>query len=120
MNKNELRKIKIYNEYGYGMGNVLIYYSPAGTSRLGGISSWMVYKKDVKLSEQWYNYGRKSFIVMTREDKQKTLEEAIEFAKKTFGIKEFEKTPFGGYMEKEFVIKRNKELKERLKELKIQ
>jgi hypothetical protein len=117
MNKNELRKIKIYNEYGYGLGNVLIYYAPARTTRMG-ISSWEVYKEGVKLSTQWYNHGRKSFIVMRREDKQKILEEAVNFAKETFNIKEFEKTPFGGYMEKEFVEKRNKELKEQLKELK--
>jgi hypothetical protein len=116
-----LRSLRIFNEWDYAKGEVFISYTPNGDYRSMQVPEWKVTKGEEKTDDSerspWYNYGRKTFVVMGREDKAPKLEEAKAYASAKYGIKEWAKTPYGSWMEAEFVKRRNAELKKRLKEL---
>ncbi len=63
----------------------------------------------------WMDYGNKTVSVSCRERKQVVLEELMKWAGDRYGIKEWAKTPYGSYMDAEFVKRRIAELKDQSK-----
>lgn len=59
----------------------------------------------------WYHYGNKAFKVLNRHDKQAQLDKAKAWAFTKYGITEWARTPYGSWMEAEFVKQRTAELK---------
>jgi hypothetical protein len=115
----QLKQLKIYNSYDYaGKGQVYISYTCSGGG-LGKVRVWQVIRPGFKTDPEasWYDYGCKTFVVFGKVDKQEKLEEAIKWATLKYEINVWIKSPYGDWMDKEFVQKRNKELKAQLKEL---
>ena len=116
------RTIRIFNEYNFADDQPYVSYTPNGDSRSMQVSQWSIIKgeerTDDNLSAPWYDYGRKTFVVMGREDKATKLEAAKAYASEKYGIKEWAKTPYGSWMDAEFVKARTKELKQALADAK--
>ena len=108
-------KVKIYNRYEYAKDNPFIGYrtqDPAGWRSSG----WLLIYPNHKFKDaHWQNDGGLSFTNRGRDDKQEKLLEAQAKFIEIFGTTEFSKTPFGSWMYKKFVEKRNKEIEEMLK-----
>lgn len=91
----------------YGNEPYVVYY-PRQIGRGGSSPRWAARKADKNLSEAWYDYGARTFLVWN--DKKKALAEAQAFVTDKFGVKEFARDPFGGYGEANFVKARIKEI----------
>ncbi len=96
---------------------VYIYYVPY-SSMSAGSQGWHVYSPyfNTAPDSAWYNHGKKVFYVLDKDDKKEQFEAAKKWATKKYKIKEWIRSPFGAYMDKEFTKKRIKELKQLLKE----
>lgn len=111
LTKKILAEIGIYNPHNYANGNLYIEYIGGDNGRLTAhYPYWRAWQEGKKFSEHWADYGAYKLSVVSRYHKESVLEEIMEWAEQTCGIKEWEKTPFGTYMEKSFVEKRNKEI----------
>jgi hypothetical protein len=115
--KEQLRSVKIYNEYGYANKNPYITYRTQDNGRGGHCAAWMIcYPGHSFKNVPFYDYGNLAFNVFDpKKDKASELLKAQEKFKELYQVTELVKTPFGGWMSKEFVEARNKEIKEMLK-----
>jgi hypothetical protein len=110
----QLRSVGIVNPWQFaGRGNVYIDYTPANNGRGGRSARWQVTRPGFRTDPNgaWYNNGHKTFWVYSRADKEPKLFEAKAWASERYGIKEWARTPFGSWMDAEFVKKRLAELK---------
>ena len=115
----QLKKLNIYNSYSYaGKGNVFINYTGKGDYRSYQSPQFQIIRPGYQTDPDspWYNNGNKTFLVFGK-TKPETLEEAKKWASERYEIKEWEKTPYGSWMDKTFVKNHNKELKKQLKEM---
>ncbi len=113
--KKELLKIleeqRIFNSWEFaGKGNVYI-------TRISRDNKWhraqfKVIRPGFKTdpNAHWMDDGCKVFYLSGRDKFQETLKEAQDWAGEKYGIKEWVKTPFGDWMDKEFVEVRLNEL----------
>lgn len=118
----QLREVGICNPHNFaGHGNVYIDYHPNDYGRGGRGARWVVARPGFKAYAEapWYDYGCKTFLVSGSgshtENKARKLEEAKQWASEKYGIKEWAKTPFGTWMDANFVKTRLAELKESIK-----
>ena len=74
-------------------------YRPAEYGRASNSAAWQVvhigYLTDPK--GHWRDNGHKTFTVYRREEKEAKLKEAIAWASKRYGIKEWERDPWGDW-----------------------
>jgi hypothetical protein len=119
--KKILRELKIYNPYMYAGNNPYIDYRAQDFGRGGhGSAAWMITYPGRAFKEAfWRDNGSLAITVFNIKDKKEKLLEAQEKFKSIFHNEEFLVTPFGTWMDKIFVEKRNKELELQLKELKV-
>jgi hypothetical protein len=110
------RTIGIINDYDFaGHGNVYI-CRVTGGNRFISISSWQVVRPGYITKPRGNAFdAHQSFTIYGRGDNIPALERAKEWASKRYGIKEWAKTPFGSWVDADFVKKRTAELKEKLK-----
>ena len=105
LTKAMCREVKIFNSYQYAKGKPFLFYS-AG--------KWEIYPDKDKPFENvpYYDHGAKAFIVFCpiAINRPIVLEEAKRFLIEYAGIKELAKTPFGDFMDVEFIKVRNEEL----------
>ena len=112
--KELCRKIKIFNNYDYSNGEFYISYVPAQHGMMTRYAYWGGFQNKKSFSDHWMDYGAKVFTVSHREEKPIKFLGIVEWARTNLGItEEFVKTPFGSYMPKSFVEKRNKEIIEK-------
>ena len=104
------RTAKIFNPHNYANGEVYITYHPEERGRISTYASWSVSKAGMKLSDFWRDYGSMHLTVHRREQKEAVLKTAMKYVTDKFGIVNFAKTPFGSWMDAEFVAKRNAEI----------
>jgi len=102
LTKSILREHKIHNPYNLARkakNRIYIGYSPADYGRAGQPAHWTVVGIDFSTDPEghWKDYGNKTFALWGREYKQKSLEEAIQWANENFGTNEWEKAPFNSY-----------------------
>jgi len=115
--KKICQELKIYNDYDYSQRNPYLWYRPSEKWMLSG---WCVTQQGKSFSSVWYNHDSMVFTVMGRKDKPKIFSQAWKWMTSELGIKELSKTPFGSFMDCEFVDKRNKEIEQLYKNLKTQ
>jgi hypothetical protein len=109
----QLGTVGIHNAWGFaGHGNVYIGYTPGDSGRGGRSANWQVIRPGYKTDPKgpWYNNGYKTFSVYGRVDKEPKLNEAKQWVSERYGIKEWARTPFGSWMDAEFVKARLDEL----------
>jgi len=114
--KKAMENINIHNPHNYAKGEPFIFYSPQQTGRAWRGAEWCIHWKDHPFPGPWYNHD--DFVIdifRPRFEKELKLEEAKEKFYELFGDEELVPTPFGSWMKKSFVEKRNKEIKEMLK-----
>jgi hypothetical protein len=120
LKKDDLRLLKIINAFDYALGNPSIFYRTQETGRVYRSASWMIHWPGHQFKGHWMDYGDMPFDLNDiKRDKELKLIEAQEKFKELFSVNELEKTPFGTWMDKAFVDKRNDEIKQQLKELKV-
>jgi len=118
--KKSMQELKIYNEWEYANGNPFLYYSSQIPGRGWRSAGWRITWPNHPFSSVW-GYDRGDIVVdvfRPRFEKELKLEEAKKKFQELFGDEELVPTPFGGWMPKSFVEKRNKEIKEMLKKSK--
>ena len=106
----QMRKVGVHNSNAFaGKGNVYISYN-SGNSRACQPSRWQVHRPGFKTDStaHWMDYGSKSFLGRKQSG---AFDEAKEWASERYGIKEWARTPFGDWMDAEFVKTRVAELK---------
>lgn len=111
--------VGIHNGWLYAKGNVMISYTPAqGPGAWRMPAKWEVsggtYVGALTSQPRWRTYGTKSWSVSAAA-KAWGLEQAKAWASERYGIKEWAKTPYGDWMDAEFVAKRTAELKAEVK-----
>jgi len=117
LTKKLIAKIKIYNAYEYANGSPYISYRP-NDSTGWRTSGWQLIHPNHKFKEaHWSDNGSLMFSNWSREDKNEKLLEAQKKFIEIFGETEFAKTPFGSWMDKIFVDRRNKEITNLLKDI---
>jgi len=111
--------VGIHNGWLYGKGNVTISYTPAqGSGAWREAAKWQVDRglhRTDDAQQHWRNGGRKTFTVGNEAAKAPQLEAAKAWASGRYGIKKWAKTPYGDWMDAEFVAKRTAELKAAVK-----
>ena len=116
------RGIRVFNDWDFAQGHVFISYTGQSDYRSMQTPQWQITKGRERTDDNpkgpWYDYGKKTFVVWGREDKPVKLEEAKAYASEKYGIKEWAKTPYGSWMDAEFVKARTKELGQALADAK--
>ena len=119
----QYKTLGIHNPHNFaGHGNVFIDYTPNARGRMSRVANWRVYRPGFKTDPDahWMDNGNKRFSVWGRgthsEVKAQKLQEAKDWASAKYGIKEWAKTPFGSWMDAEFVKARIAELDALIKE----
>lgn len=108
--KQVLSEHKIYNPHDIakrGGAKLYIDYTPQETGRMYQNASWQVIGVGFKTDPDghWHDYGHKTFAVYRREEKKPQLEKAMAWCQATYGITEWERSPFGGYQIKGTISK---------------
>lgn len=119
LTKEMLRSANIYNDYEYAAGYPYLFYRPQDTSRWSILAAWCISWPGHPFSEgHWSDYGMLVFhMVNPRATKaEKFLEAKTRFIE-LFG-EEIVKTPFGSWMSKSFVLTRNAQIIQMLKDKK--
>lgn len=115
----QLSGIRVFNPYEFAGDDAYLEYFPNDNSRGGRSARWCVYRKG-DAPESWRSSAVKEFVIWGAgthaEVKAQKLEEAKAWASERYGIKEWARTPFGTWMDAEFVKRRIAELKEQLKD----
>lgn len=110
-----LRTVGVYNSHEFANARPYIEYFPNDNGRGGMSARWCVYRKG-DVPENWRSSATKTFIVLDggpfAEVKARKLEAAKTWVSEKYGIKEWARTPFGTWMDAEFVKTRLAELKE--------
>lgn len=122
---DELRKVGVYNGFDFANGKVHISYIPQELGRLSRCARWRVYLsgQHTNKNAHWMDHGNKTFAVTPHggrkhsEEKLIQLNEAKKWASEKYSVKEWAMTPYGDWMEAEFVEKRIAELKAKLNAL---
>jgi hypothetical protein len=110
---DQLATVGIHNAHNFaGKGNVFIAYQPYDSIRRL-VSGWKIARPGFQIDPETarYDHGCKTFVVFGRADKDEKFEEAKAWASAKYGIKEWARTPFGSWMDAEFVKRRLAELK---------
>lgn len=103
--------LSIHNDWEYANGvEPYIYYHAREVGRITSPAAWVLVWPHHKLSEFWRDYGHLHFSVYERKERESKFVEAINWMKNKFEYTEIIKTPMGGWMDKNFVDKRNKEI----------
>ena len=110
--KTLLRSVRIVNAWDYANGNPFLYYRPQVTGRGYNNAAWCIYWPGHNLSTYWRDDKALAFNVYSRDEKASKFLEAQEKFKKLFKSIELCKTPFGSWMARQFVARRNKEIQE--------
>lgn len=81
---------------------VYVSYYPQSTGRASQTAKWVIkgIGFDTNPAASWYDYGCKVFIPahpLTKQNKDTWRDVALAWAAKEYGIKEWEKSPFGSY-----------------------
>jgi hypothetical protein len=115
--KKSLEELKIYNDWGYADGNPFIYYQSTIYGRGYRSAGWCITWPNHAFKVAWYDHGNIVIDVWKPStEKEIKLEEAKQKFKEIFKCEEeLVPTPFGGWMPKSFVEKRNKEIKEMIR-----
>jgi hypothetical protein len=115
------REIKVFNPYAFaGNGNVYIDYRPQDSGRGGYSSGYLVIRPGFVTDPKahWTEDGSKFFLVWGRKDRANVFEQAKAWASAKYGIKKWARTPYGSWMEAEFVKRRTAELNAALAKVK--
>jgi hypothetical protein len=118
--KEEMRKRRVFNPYGFYGTRPYIWYQARGDSRMTKVPGWMVTRRGLKLGDFWEDYGSKHFFLeppphdpskYTEHQRNKlgqetALKDAMAWASEKFAIKAWARDPFGGYGPAEFVTER--------------
>jgi hypothetical protein len=108
----------ICNACGFaGTGNVFIDYYPYDDLSNSG-REYVVCRPGFQTNpndKRWFNYGNKVFPLSSyagsvAERRRLALRDAQEWASKEFGVAKWKRTPFGSWMEEEFVNRRMRQL----------
>jgi hypothetical protein len=116
------KQLRIFNEWDFaGHGNVYITFIPQDNGRGGHGSKYQVIRPGFKTDSNgpWYEYGHKTFTPSSHRKlgtngKAEALAEAKKWAGDRYGILEWDKTPYGSWMDAALVDARVKELKHRI------
>jgi hypothetical protein len=78
---------------------IAVTYAPADNGLMARYAYWSVWRigKVVDPTAHWQDRGSKTFAVRGREYKESARLEALAWASTKYGIKEWEKSPFGSY-----------------------
>ena len=119
------RTVGVFNAYEFARdkGRIWIGYTPNDYGRAGRSACWHVYGRDIQTDPKahWQDNGSKWFGFLGAkgrnhsERKRSVLLLAQKWASEKYGIKKWARTPFGDWMEAEFVRSRVAELAERIK-----
>ena len=117
---DKLNEAGIYNAHGFaGHGNVYIVYTPNDNMRGGLSARWQVDRPGYRTDPDahWQDRGCKTFDLFNvggthKEKKEIAFAEAKAWASERYGITEWARTPFGSWMDANFVKARLKELLE--------
>lgn len=113
----QLRSLHIVNAWDFaGHGNVYIEFCAAIRGRWAMPAKWIVRRPghDTYAGGPWYDFGNKA-LRCSRITRREALEEIKQWAGEKYGIKEWARTPYGSWMDAEFVKRRLAKLKAQLK-----
>ena len=111
LTKANLSLLKIHNEHNYANGRPYLTYYPEDKGRGGRSATWRIIDPKHKYPGYWQDYGAISFVVVLPSvDKKRVFEEAVEKFKELYSFTALERTPFGSWMDADFVAQRNAEL----------
>jgi hypothetical protein len=108
------KALQIHNAWGFaGHGNPYITYHAADNGRGGRCAQWVVVRPGYQTdpNAHFLDHGCKTFGVWGKDVKTLKLQYAREWAGKKYGITEWDRTPFGSWMDAGFVKARLAELK---------
>lgn len=108
--KEICRLQRIFNDYGFANGQAYITHISGNNGRVSHYPYWRVVKAGAHLSDRWGETEQYDISIVGRLDKVRRLQEAMDFAKKKFGIADWARGPFGAYYDKAFVEKRTTEV----------
>ena len=99
--KKLLIQHNIYNSYmlaKIAKNKLFIIYIPS-VGGIGWAAKWQVYGLDFKTDTKsyWADFGKKTFDVFTRIDKEPQLQKAIAWVKEVYNIDITEKDPYGSW-----------------------
>jgi hypothetical protein len=120
LTKKQWKELGVSNPHNLlaASGNrVMLYYRPQMTGRAYQCAAWQVIHLDEKSNPDahWRDHGHKTFNVFdpgVKGEKAKYLEEAKAFAKKKYGIKEWERCPWGDWLPEGSMAAATENLKE--------
>jgi hypothetical protein len=104
------RAVRIFNEHNYSQENVYIFYRAGENGRITISAAWGIRDPRKSLSDRWHDYNCKYFTTNGVKSRPAILAKALAWVTERYGIIQFAKTPFGSWMEKSFVEKRNAEI----------
>lgn len=101
----------IHNPHGFAeRGNVYVSFRPAPGGRYIGSSQWMVHRPGFQTDPSGHFLNNYDMAFRGRKNEFQVLEVAKAWASAKYGIKEWARTPFGSWMDAEFVKRRMAEL----------
>lgn len=110
-----LKLLKIHNQHNYANGHPYLAYFPEERGRGGEGASWRIIDPKRKYPGYWRYYGAIGFEVFSPKiDKQRVFEGAVKHFQKLYPCESLARTPFGSWMDADFVTQRNAELLESL------
>lgn len=111
----QLRSLGVFNSYEFAgqTGQVWIEYYPAESGRAARYGRYVVHRRGYKTDPKahWLDHGDKTFPSCSKGERPERFKAAMAWASNRYGIKEWARTPFGGWMDAEFVQRRIAELK---------
>jgi len=106
----QLKAVKVYNEYDFAQDGQAYIWRANGSD--WGYPSWVVSRRGWRTA----NHGDGEFHIPSVSQRAEVLEKAKAWASERYDIKDWKRTPFGGWMDAEFVTKRLQELKVQIRE----
>jgi hypothetical protein len=102
VNKELLKAVNVYNPHNLctqGGDGVFVSYIPQRPGRVYRNAKWQVVRPGYKNDPDgwWGDYGHKTFNVFSRAEKEPQRLAAIAWASERYGIKQWERSPFGSY-----------------------
>lgn len=120
----QLREVGVCNPYQFaGKGVVFVHYASNEYGRITRGARWIVCRPGYQTDPDahWMDHGCKVFTTFGakgdshKEKKESAFHAAIEWVTNRYGIGIWKRTPFGSWMDAEFVKTRIAELKAKLK-----
>jgi hypothetical protein len=117
LTKKLICELNITNPHNYANGHPFISFTKADHGRGGSSAYWSICWPGHAFKGPWDHYGAIHFSLFGV-TKEIALEEAKQKLMQLFGYKDLSITPFGSWMNREFVEQRNKQIESMIKEKK--